>query len=445
MSRRGRAAAVAVLSVAAAVALAGAPGASSRPAPGPAADDVPVNLTPIDRPDPEQPVPVTTDRYYDTFAEAEQTYRFERTLPESTLFFGLTLLDPDTDLDDGLGERSVIVVSTPEGRRCGRSSPDPGYSSELWSLTQGAGIDRTARCLAADEFELTVRRPKRVAEGAPFELGVYELPPATNRKELEFPTGDLDDQLEVGEPKRSLAPGATRPEASVLPDGEPVHVDLESGRPAWFAMTGVDTARWVVAHASATDPTGSFQGGRLEIRMVSPVGGLGSVPDDGTDPADSVTSIGRRPVLVEAHPWWLSSAVLDDETPATGYGIDDRLSAMPGTWYVVLRAVGVGPADGPLSVTLTGRVLRPTGNDYEPDVTQYAEPPPTLPEPVGAEPEPWTAPVVTPGPSGPQEQADPVAESDDAAEESRPWPVIAVLLGAAAVLAALGGVVWRRR
>lgn len=444
MSRRVVAAALVGL-WSAGVALAGAPVAGGTSPSGPAADDVPVNLTPLDR-SADGPTPVRTGRYYDTFADEQQSYRFERTVPESTVFFGLTLLDSDAELRT----RSVIVVATPDGHRCGRSAPDPGYVSDLWSVTQAAGTDGTATCLGADRLDLTVRRPERAEPGVPFELAVYELPPAANPKALGPGTGDLDDRLEVEDPERSLKPGATRPEASVLPGSEPVHVDLTAGEQAWFAITDVPTARWVVAHASATDPTGSFQGGRLEIRLVSPVGGLGSVHSEEisqSDPADSVASIGRQPVLVEAHSWWLSSAPIVDDAgyPATSFGVGDRLSALPGTWYVLLRASGTG--DGPLSVTLTGRVLRHDENStYTPDQTEYVEPPPTLPDPVGAKPKRWTAPATTPTPT-PSPSPEPEAAADDAGADdpSTPWPAVTMLFGAAAVLTALGALAWRRR
>jgi hypothetical protein len=413
---------------------------AAMPAVGaPASDDVPKNLDeiPADR-------ALQTGRYYDTFPEPgkAQSYRIDRTIDKAWVYFGITPLDPDVRLP----RRPAASIDTSGGVGCGNSAADYAQPTALNGLTQAGVTRNNDACVFADAFELTVTGPKGVPAGTPFELTIYELPPVAKYPDTTYTWSELEDPLVVAEPTRQVAGGPTRPEASVLSDGQPVHVDLSGGQAAWFALTDVQIDRFVTAYAEVTDPSRSFQGRNVEIRLVSPVGGIGSIRDDEDqeDPSGPIGTVGTRPVRVENHSYWLASATLYE--PGNGEELaSKRLSALEGTWYVVLYLSG--PTDQTASVTLTAKTSRSNFGGLLPDPTRLLSEPPTLAGPIGAEPEPWEPPAETPTPASPA--SSPSAQTGDTPDVRNsgeaPWQLILAFLAGAAVSAGVGGYFWRRR
>lgn len=417
-------------------------------------DTVPPGLERIDRRGTEaDPVPVPTGRYYDTLPgpDESQFLSFERTVDDSWLFYGVTLLDPDLSPAEGLPPRPVLRLRTEDGVACGRSQVDlTSRGAVMAGLSQSGASTEDKACREADALRLELVGSPKVDQGTPIEVTVYELPPAIDASDLSVRADSLVDPLTIGRPTKSLAPGATRAEASLLTPNQPVHVDLPAGRVAWFALTDVELARYVLAYAQVADPSGELGGRRVEIVLYSPVGGIGSVIRTDFGGGDlnqaAAASLGSTPNTIQAHSWWLSAGVLND----TDGEAPERMSALPGTWYVAM-AVSGAPDEGlpPVQVTLTGTLSRNNGpGDYVPDRTELAATPPTLEPPDGARPKPWKAPAPT-EPSSPETEESPsgsaAGASGDGAGDPTPWGAVWTLFGAAALSTAAGAVLWRRR
>ncbi|MFC4785918.1 hypothetical protein ACT8ZV_15680 [Nocardioides sp. MAHUQ-72] len=400
---------------------------------------VPEGLTPVDGGDTaETAATVTSGRYVDKTAAVEQEniYKFRRTMDGSAVMFGVTVLDPEhTRRRERL--RAVLLVRNPDGSLvvCGRAIYDKEQRARLMPLSSHAGFSNPKQeCADADEFFLLVfsNEGSELPADVPYELDVWEGAPATNLEELP-PTGYGSAEVYApGPPELSVEPGTSMTDAPVLAPDDSVHVDLPLGRVSWFAVP-LGFNEELDAVATVTDEAGSNGGAGVEIRLVSPVGGVVSVGELDTDRHQPTATLGSAPVTVETHGWLVSPRSRTDYKATDYFSSEAPLTAEPGLYYIAVYAGNVtGDEDATLPMTLGPGVKGPTGLYERGKKPVYAGTTTPLPEPTGAEPvaydpsEPATA-----GKSGEPTAADRQDEGTNVA-------VVAGLAGGAALLVVAG-------
>ncbi|MBB6627974.1 hypothetical protein H5V45_11665 [Nocardioides sp. KIGAM211] len=404
--------------------------------------DLPAGLTEVDGGESaDEATPVTAGRLLDhtTSSDSQNVYSFQRTIPGSTVMFGLTLLTTDPVVAKGR-LRASVAYKEDDGTAvfCGRTVFDSDGRASAMPLQSRAGYTtQKAECATHEDLFLLVYNNKEagVSEGVPYELDVWEVPPVTNLAKLPVTGYGSAQTFSPGEPTLEAEPGAWMAEATTLPTDETTQVDLPVGRISWFAVD-VPFNQQLDAFASITDEDGAAPGAAVEMRILSPVGGIVGVPPVEADRFRPTATLGTGPASVETSSWLVSPRSRADYEPGDEFDSEGTLAAQPGTYYLAVYVGNTsGAEDATVSMELTPALLKGTGVFAEGADPQYAADVPAFPAPQGAEAQPIG--------TRSDASADPeTSAAEPAADEgsSTTTTLVAGLLGAAAFLAVLGGV-----
>lgn len=397
---------------------------------------------------------VTTGRFLDRTEKSGDFnfYRITRTVPGSTIMFGSTLLR-----DDGFDRANrlsmVLALLDKDGSvvRCGKAENTGNQRTTVMPLVTHAGYSLNERpgCRGRSELLLAVyaNGVSKIPAGTPYELDIWQVPPVENLDRLPPSGFGSTESVQPTEPTTQVEPGAWMAEAPLLTADESVHVDLPLGRVTWFAVeVGFDQMLDVLATVS--DPARVDGGSAVEIRVVSPVGGVVGVPSVDADRFQEIATIADVSVTVESRSYLVSPAARVETDNTTGFDGEKALNGQPGVYYVALYAADVNGADDTtVPVTLTPGVLRGTGLLARGQDPSYASDVSAFPAPDGPEPTAYDADTATqPTPSS-TPPTEPSATGVTAG--GGPSPVVVGVLAALGLLAGgAGGVVWllsRRR
>lgn len=394
---------------------------------------IPEGLTPVDGGDKaENAARVTAGRYVDRTEDtsSENVYELRRTIHGSSVMFGVTVLDPE-HTRRGERLRAALLLRRPDGSvvTCGRTVFDKEQSAQLMPVSSHAGFSNPKpECVAADRLYLLVfsNDEDGLPAGVPYELDVWEAAPATNLEDLPTTGYGSAEVYAPGPPRLSVEPGTSMLDAPVLEPDESVHVDLPLGRVSWFAVP-LDFNEELDAVATITDEDQVNGGAGVEIRLLSPVGGIVSVGALDTDRHQPTGTLGSTPTTIEARSWLVNPRSRVDHKADDYFDSEGTLTAEPGLYYVAVYVGNLtGEEDATLPMTLGPGVKGPTGLYERGDEPRYAGETTPLPAPTGAEPVAWD-----PDAAGSE------AASGQAAGDTS-LALVAGLAGAAALLVAAG-------
>jgi hypothetical protein len=363
-----------------------------------AADDspgvvVPEGLTEIEGGDKaERATTVTSGRYVDRTepTSSQDIFSFERTMDRSVVMFGVTVLDPE-HTKRGERLRAVLLLRHPDGSvvRCGATVFDKEQRARLMPVASHAGFSNPKEeCANADQLYLLVFSNQKdgLPAEVPYELDVWEAAPATNIDDLPVTGYGSAETYVPGPPRLSVEPGTSMTDAPVLAADDSVHVDLPLGRVSWFAVP-LGFNEELDALATITDEQGTDAGAGVELRLLSPVGGIVSVGELDTDRHQPTGTLGSTPVTVEAQSWLVSPRSRVDHKANDFFDSEGTLTGEPGLYYIAVYAGNVtGDEDATLPMTLGPGVKGPTGLYERGDEPEYAGSTTELPAPTGAEP-----------------------------------------------------------
>jgi hypothetical protein len=406
------------------------------------------DLTPISGGNTGSTAPtIETGRYIDTAPDMEtlKAYKFQRTIPGSTLTYGVTLLGDDINSKNRLVVRLVADQDGPVNVSCGLGRLDPDDHGTTMPLSTVAGWSWSRKeCESADVLYLVVqnatqsrftKRKQKVPTGTPYEVDIWEQPPISNVSDLKASLSTAWIYADADDPQVQAEPGVSMSEAVPLPDGETAAVDLPLGKISWFYVP-VELGERLQVLVETADG-GSIAGAGLEVRILSPVGGLIDEVDPTTIlPAKRSTNLAAGPGLVSTITFEVDPGLRFWEgAEHSRYSHNMALTSSAGNYLVAVYAQKLsGTSVSSLPVTIKAQT--------DPHET-YAGDKYTLPKYIGDFP-PY------PAPSGPQ----PEPYDPDAAEKPAPssagrsaeeWALIGGLGGAALVSGLLGLVLVRRR
>ena len=393
-------------------------------------------LTPISGGDRASTAPsIETGRYLDTAPDPGnfKGYAVNRTISGSTVTFGVTLLGQAVDP----AKRLVVRLDAPKpdgsgNRRCGAARFDADDRATTMPLSTVAGWSWQRRaCRDTDVLYLVVENTarRRVPAGTPYELDIWEQPPVSNISELDSSVDTDWVHADADDPQVQAEPGVSMSEAVPLPDGETAAVDLPLGQISWFYVR-VRLGDRVQALVETADG-GSVAGAGLEVRILSPVGGMIDGADSTTIlPAAQSTSLAAGPGLVSAVTYEVDPHHRYDAEHSDG-AHNVALAGSGGNYPVAVYAQRpAGSSVSSLPVTIKVQTNPPGSFAGDNDgLAEYAGEFPPYPAPSGPLPEAYDPDV--PNTSAP---------SEPRGRSTAEWLLIGGLGGAALLVGLLGGV-----
>lgn len=391
---------------------------------------------------------ITTGRYLDTAPPRDtlKGYAIRRTMPRSTVTFGVTQLGEHVNPSKRLVAR--LYAPKPDGSgnwACGEARFDPDDRAITMPLSTTAGWSwQRPECQDAEVLYLVVENASQVPEaadkvqlvpeGTPYEIDVWEQPAVTNVDQLDSSLSTEWVYADADDPQVRAEPGVSMSEAVPLPDGETAAVDLPLGRVSWFWLP-VQLGDRLQLLVEAADG-GSVAGAGFEARILSPVGGLLDEVDPTFDvPAPRSANLAAGPGMLSTITYEVDPGNRYDDAEMSRYSHNTALAGAAGNYLVAVyaqRLSGSTVTSLPVSIKVQTNAHESfEGDDYT--LPEYAGDLPALAPPSGPEPVPYE-----PGAAGPAEPR-PVGRSD--AE----WALIGGLGASAAMFGVLGLVLVRRR
>lgn len=419
-------------------------GAVSAPAVADDSGDLPSGLSEVDGGDKaDDATVVSAGRMLDhtSSSDSQNIYALRRTIPGSTVMFGVTLLSGDREVTKGK-LRATLAYKLDDGSvvQCGRTVYDRDGRTTSMPLGTHAGYStQRADCATHTDLFLVVYNNPRsgLDEGVPYELDLWEVPPLTNAEKLPVTGFGSAEAFSPGEATVEAAPGAWMAEATTLPPDETVRVDLPVGRTSWFAVD-VPFNHLLDAFASVTDPDGTQPGAAVELRIVSPVGGIIGVPTVEDDRYRPTATLGDGPAVVESRSWLVSPRSRLDYEPGDEFNSEGTLAAQPGTYYIAVYVGNVsGTADATVPMTLTPALLKGTGAFEKGQDPKFTADVADFPAPQGAQAQPVGAGDAADAAEGPADPAGSSPVVDDGGDSST-TTLVAGLVGAATFFAVVG-------
>jgi hypothetical protein len=391
--------------------------------------------------------PIETGRYIDTAPDKEtlRGYAFHRTMPGSTLTYGVTLLGEDITAKKRLVVRLYAQKPGDDGNwtcSLARLSPDDRGSAMPLSTVGGWSWKRK-ECRNADVLYLVVEnatqsrildRKQKVPTGTPYEVDVWEQPPISNVSDLSASLNNSWVLADADDPQVQAEPGVSMSEAVPLPDGETAAVDLPLAKISWFYVPVALGERLQVLVEAADG--GSIAGAGFEARILSPVGGLvDEVSPTTILPAKRSTNLAAGPGMVSAVTYEVDPDHRYDDAEHSSYSQHIALASSAGNYLVAVYAQKLsGSSVSSLPVTIKAQTdphETYAGDDYT--LPKYVGDFPSYPAPSGPKPEPYA-------PDAAEKFA-----SSPAGRSAGEWALIGGLGGAALLSGLLGLVLVRRR
>lgn len=383
---------------------------------------------------------VTSGTYVTSIEDGAPRYLdITRSIPNSTVWMGVSTQKPPeyADLDAEAGDGDVLTAEDTlavdvygdgdTGRSCGEFNGSVQTDAVVETEPFQTALFNSGGEACRDASSITMRIASSYTVDAPIatQIVVWEEPPVDDQRGLPQASTSIawSELPPAGEPEQ-ITPGTSYADAPDVSSGT-FSFRVERGQPAFFRMPldwGQHGQALLTTDAAFAEPGGGVSSGQgyPAVRWVGPMGGVTQEMDLEGAPKDTWTGLDRTEAGTKTLPTaspivaWNARKTKDTEN------IDARrMSGLAGSYFLVVAGNQALTDDGAEITLQTGYFA-----DYAGGVPDYQEKPSAMPQVFDAGPDAVTATsareVVDVRPPGP------------------PWTTIWSLLGAAAVVAAVG-------